>query len=203
MQFTGYVTNAQQLNVRSQPNAASTRLGGLFLGTEVEVNGSVQENGVDIGWYRINYNGKTAYVASMYIGKTKPTAESMGLKLTTESFTLYTEDKSQSIQVYKATDGNWYDTDGRRYQPSRSGKWTCEASTTIWWDAFPDDTPAAVPSPPADWQETFEKKLWEEYEVKPERYEEIDTNIYQVYVRINDELVPYVTVNAMTGDFHG
>ena len=39
--------------------------------------------------------------------------------------------------------------------------------------------------------------------MKPERYEEIDTNIYQVYVRINDELVPYVTVNAMTGDFHG
>ena len=70
--FTGYVTSAGELNVREQPRATSRRLGGLPTGSKVEVKAAVQENGRDTGWYQIDYNGKTAYVAAMYISKTAP-----------------------------------------------------------------------------------------------------------------------------------
>ena len=49
----------------------------------------------------------------------------------------------------------------------------------------------------------FEKTLYEEYGVVPDHYEYIGNDVYQVYVEINGEIVPYVAVNWKTGDFHG
>ena len=53
------------------------------------------------------------------------------------------------------------------------------------------------------WKEKFEKQLFEEYEVIPEYYEDLGDGIYQVYVKIGDEVVPFVTVDSATGDYHG
>ena len=71
--FTGYVTSVGDLNVRAEPKVSAQRLGGLPRGSQVNVRGMVQENGKDTGWYQITYNGKTAYVASAFVSKTKPT----------------------------------------------------------------------------------------------------------------------------------
>ena len=71
--FTGYVTSVGDLNVRVEPKVSAQRLGGLPRGSQVNVRGMVQENGKDTGWYQITYNGKTAYVASAFVSKTKPT----------------------------------------------------------------------------------------------------------------------------------
>ena len=76
--FTGYVISAGDLNVRAEPRATSRRLGTLPRGSKVEVKAAVQENGKDTGWYEIAYNGKTAYVAAMYVGKTAPGAQQTG-----------------------------------------------------------------------------------------------------------------------------
>lgn len=53
------------------------------------------------------------------------------------------------------------------------------------------------------WKENFEKRLLEEYEVTPERYEDLGDGIYQVYVKKGDKVVPFVTVDSATGDYHG
>ena len=53
------------------------------------------------------------------------------------------------------------------------------------------------------WKEEFEKTLYEEYGVVPDHYEYIGNDVYQVYVKIDDKIVPYVAVNWKTGDFHG
>ena len=42
-----------------------------------------------------------------------------------------------------------------------------------------------------------------EYGVVPDHYEYIGNDVYQVYVKIDDKIVPYVAVNWKTGDFHG
>ena len=76
--FTGYVTSAGDLNVREQPRATSRRLGTLPRGGKVEVKATVQENGRDTGWYQIDYNGKTAYVAAMYVSETAPVSLQSG-----------------------------------------------------------------------------------------------------------------------------
>ena len=53
------------------------------------------------------------------------------------------------------------------------------------------------------WKEEFEKTLYEEYGVVPDHYEYIGNDVYQVYVKIDAKIVPYVAVNWKTGDFHG
>ena len=84
--FTGYVTSVQDLNVREQPRVSAQCVGRLPHGSSVEVKATVQENGRDTGWYQISYEGKTAYVAAMYVGKTAPAAQ---LSVKANAFTGY------------------------------------------------------------------------------------------------------------------
>ena len=53
------------------------------------------------------------------------------------------------------------------------------------------------------WKENFEKRLFEEYGLTPEYYEDLGNGIYQVYVKKGDNIVPFVTVDSATGDYHG
>lgn len=53
------------------------------------------------------------------------------------------------------------------------------------------------------WKVAFEKSLLENYQAVPEYYEDLGDGIYQVYVKIDGKVVPYVTVNSKTGDYHG
>lgn len=70
--------------------------------------------------------------------------------------------------------------------------------------------PSAAPTPAAgkdtgsdDWKAEFERSLLENYGVTPDHYEDLGNGIYQVYVKIDGKVVPYVTVNSATGDYHG
>lgn len=76
-------------------------------------------------------------------------------------------------------------------------------------DAAPTEAPTEVPTqaPTQEekeaWKIEFEKSLLENYGVTPEYYEDLGDGIYQVYVRIDGKLVPYVAVDSATGDYHG
>ena len=70
--------------------------------------------------------------------------------------------------------------------------------------------PAAAPTPAAGkdagsdgWKVEFERSLLEDYGVTPDHYEDLGNGIYQVYVKIDGKVVPYVTVDSATGDYHG
>ncbi len=66
--------------------------------------------------------------------------------------------------------------------------------------AAPVEAPASDVEP---WKVEFEKSLLENYGVTPEYYEDLGDGIYQVYVKIDGKLVPYVAVDSATGDYHG
>ena len=53
------------------------------------------------------------------------------------------------------------------------------------------------------WQEKLAQSLFDNYGVLPEYYENLGNGIYQVYVEVGGEIVPFVTVNSATGDYHG
>ena len=55
----------------------------------------------------------------------------------------------------------------------------------------------------APWQTALAEDLLDKYGVLPEHYEDLGDGIYQVYVEIGGEIVPFVAVNAATGDYHG
>lgn len=68
-----------------------------------------------------------------------------------------------------------------------------------------EDTPADADTSTNDeaWKTEFEKSLLENYGVTPDHYEDLGGGIYQVYVNINGQIVPYVAVDSATGDYHG
>lgn len=96
------------------------------------------------------------------------------------------------------------------------GRQTATASDPVQTPAAPAvetpaiAAPAATPTPAAgkdtgsdDWKAEFERSLLENYGVMPDHYEDLGNGIYQVYVKIDGKVVPYVTVDSATGDYHG
>ena len=57
----------QTVNVRDLPSTDGNRVGGLSTNQEVAVTGQCNET----GWYRIEYDGQTAYVSNNYLSDTK------------------------------------------------------------------------------------------------------------------------------------
>lgn len=53
------------------------------------------------------------------------------------------------------------------------------------------------------WKAEFEKSLLENYGVTLDYYEDLGNGVYQVYVEIDGKIIPYVTVDSATGDYHG
>ena len=66
----------------------------------------------------------------------------------------------------------------------------------------PTEAPKSTPTGDACKAE-FEADLKERYGVEVDHYEFIGGTSYQAYVRINDEIVPYVCVDSATGNYHG
>ena len=68
----------------------------------------------------------------------------------------------------------------------------------------PTPTEAPTPTPTDDaWKAEFEADLRTNYGVEVDHYEFIGGTSYQAYVRINDEIVPYVCIDSATGNYHG
>lgn len=79
-----------------------------------------------------------------------------------------------------------------------------EAAEALAEDAAADEpAPSGETAPEDAWKTEFEKSLLENYGVKPHHYESLGDGIYQVYVDIGGRIVPYVTVDSATGDYHG
>ncbi len=56
---------------------------------------------------------------------------------------------------------------------------------------------------PNDWEELVKKDIYDTYGEKVVRFEKLENDLYQVYVEIDGEEVPYVVVSSRTGYFHG
>lgn len=54
-----------------------------------------------------------------------------------------------------------------------------------------------------NWQELFEKNLYDSYGYNVSRLEDLGGGLYQAYVIVDGQEVPYVSVNSRTGYFHG
>ena len=56
------------VNVRSLPSTSGTKLATVEKGTEVQITGKCNE----ASWYRVKYEGKTAYISANYLSTEKP-----------------------------------------------------------------------------------------------------------------------------------
>ena len=83
---------------------------------------------------------------------------------------------------------------GTQVEPSNEGNTPANESSTEDADTFANDEA---------WKKEFEKSLLENYGVTPDHYEDLGDGVYQVYVEIDGKVIPYVTVDSATGDYHG
>lgn len=87
-----------------------------------------------------------------------------------------------------------------------SSEATAPASSVVQEQVSPAESEdlagSAAPSDES-WKIAFEKSLWENYNVTPEYYEDLGDGVYQVYVKMDGKIVPYVCVDSATGDYHG
>ena len=83
---------------------------------------------------------------------------------------------------------------------------------TIYWAYGDQEDAASGNTIPSNWEKATEDEPWKvalsedlfaKYGVIPEYYEDLGDGIYQVYVEVGGELVPFVAVNSATGDYHG
>ena len=67
-----------------------------------------------------------------------------------------------------------------------------------------EDTPADTDESSEDepWKAALADELFEKYGVLPEYYEDLGDGIYQVYVEVGGEVVPFGTVDSATGEYH-
>lgn len=57
--------------------------------------------------------------------------------------------------------------------------------------------------PMENWQQLFEKDLYEDYGEKVVRLEQLEEDLYQAYIEKDGKEIPYVVVSSRTGYFHG
>ena len=117
---------------------------------------------------------------------------------TTEAATTESETTTEKITESNTPDSTLQSEGSNtgKTEPTATEAKTTESQTT--------ETQLQEGEPSDDsWKEEFEKTLYEEYGVVPDHYEYIGNDVYQVYVKIDGKIVPYVAVNWKTGDFHG
>lgn len=90
-------------------------------------------------------------------------------------------------------------------QPDAATEQTGETESTVPPTAEETPTEEDVTKNTDDdaWKTDFEQSLFDNYGVTPDHYEDLGHGIYQVYVEINGNVVPFVTVDSSTGDYHG
>ena len=120
--------------------------------------------------------------------------------VTTTEVTTTTENETTTESV---TESNIPDST-LQSEGSNAGKTESAATEAKTTESKTTETQLQEGEPSDDsWKEEFEKTLYEEYGVVPDHYEYIGNDVYQVYVKIDGKIVPYVAVNWKTGDFHG
>ena len=99
---------------------------------------------------------------------------------------------------------------GRTQLPEASGKpesadQQTEQSAPNAETSVSENAPVDEEEPPEEepWKTALAEDLFEQYGVLPEYYEDLGDGIYQVYVEVGGEIVPFVTVDSATGDYHG
>ena len=61
-----------EVNVRLGCSVDDQSIGTKYYGEEVQVTGSVQKDGTDLGWTQISFNNTSAYISSAFLSDSKP-----------------------------------------------------------------------------------------------------------------------------------
>ena len=104
-----YRVISDELNVRRGCSTDDTKIGELYKGDKVTVDGAVTKNGKDYGWYQIQFNGGKGYVSAQFLtpatSESQTTNNTAAADQTAQSFMVYTrQEGGMSRLIHKAGD---------------------------------------------------------------------------------------------------
>lgn len=160
---TMYVGAEEGLNLRSNFSISSDILTTIEPGEAVHVTGIVKLNGKEIGWSRVEYNGKTGYVSSSNLVNTKEDAEkaqsgsnsSFPVNAADVSYydIMYKPDGTQ-VKVAVMKDYSCYDMNGKKYVGFADNAVKSEDGTVLY--SF---DPTKTTLEPWQEQEAYDKEI--------------------------------------------
>ncbi|MDY3250454.1 MAG: hypothetical protein SOX32_08930 [Candidatus Choladocola sp.] len=114
--------------------------------------------------------------------------------------------RGDETTVYKLADGTYMDRIDRHFTYNGTDTWTDEDG--VEWNEIAGNSANNNSTTNEDgvsedeaWKADLEKRLFENYGVIPEYYEDLGDGNYQVYADVGGEVVPFVTVDAKTGEY--
>lgn len=128
------------------------------------------------GWYGTYYVEDQILHAQM-TSNLDQSNQNWDMRITSEDAVACLEMDYQDMTIY------WVYGDGGNTNAVPSG-----------WEKETEDEP---------WKVTLAEDLFQQYGVLPEYYEHLGDGIYQVYVEVGGEIIPFVMVDSATGDYHG
>ncbi len=148
-------------------------------GMEIRGNGEMSWYIGAEGWHG-TYSVENHILHAQLTSDLEQSSQNWEFRITAENGTTGLEMDYQDMVIYWAY-GDQEETASGNTVPSNRGKAT-------------EDEP---------WKTALAEDLFEKYGVLPEYYEDLGEGIYQVYVEVGGESVPFVTVDSATGDYHG
>ena len=143
---------------------------------EIRGNGNISWYIGAEGWYG-TYYVEDQILHALLTSNLDQSSQSWDMRITSENGTAGLEMDYQDMTIY------WAYGDRGDSEALPSG-----------WEKATEDEP---------WKVTLAEDLFQKYGVLPEYYEDLGDGIYQVYVEVGGEIVPFVTVDSATGDYHG
>ena len=128
------------------------------------------------GWYG-TYDVEGQLLHAQMTSNLDQSNQNWDMRITSEDGTACLEMDYQDMTIY------WVYGDGGNTDAVPSG-----------WEKATEDEP---------WKVTLAEDLFQKYGVLPEYYEHLGDGIYQVYVEVGGEIIPFVTVDSATGEYHG
>ena len=130
-----YYCISDSLNVRLGCSTDDDAIGSLSYGEPVAVLGAVTQDGNDIGWYQVSFNGTTAYVSARFLSKTKPDggtdAQAANASASGDYFPVYGKDGS-SVAIHPTGGAMYEDEKGRTYVHQGDGVYYCITTDTTY-----------------------------------------------------------------------
>ena len=143
---------------------------------EIRGNGNISWYIGAEGWYG-TYYVEDQTLHALLTSNLDQSSQNWDMRITSENGTAGLEMDYQDMTIY------WTYGDRGDSEATPSG-----------WEKATEDEP---------WKVTLAEDLFQKYGVLPEYYEHLGDGIYQVYVEVGGEIVPFVTVDSATGDYHG
>lgn len=189
----GYTVEACSIDGWVSAQAAELRVGSIqddarsiaiFYGDPITVTGVLKKDGADTGWYVVDVDWdetesqqQKLYLPASCFTENLSDMGSHGITLTEEQMVIYDLQGGSSNYINKATNGNWYSSQGHEYKNLGGAAWLDCTDGTTWTET----KIGPLPESPSERSDVLQEALGNTTVVSMTITDEADQNRIDIY----------------------